>query len=113
MSTLETLKAAREVLVTRGWTQGEFYDCETDGFCAEGAVAEALVPGYWPSWYRTGTTPDALEELWDERRAEMYAAMDALKAAIDGGRVVPWFNDHAASVDEVLALFDKAIEALS
>lgn len=113
MSTVETLRAAREVLVTRGWTQGEFYDCETDGFCAEGAVAEALVPGYWPSWYRTGTTPDALEELWDERHAEMYAAMDALKAAIDGVPV-PMFNDHrAASVDEVLALFDKAIEALS
>lgn len=113
MSTVETLRAAREVLVTRGWTQRAFYDWETDGFCAEGAVAEALVPGYWPYWYRTGTASGALGDLWDERRAEINDALNALRAALGGVLAVPWFNDRAASVDEVLALFDKAIEALS
>ena len=100
MNTVEILKGAKELLVTKGWTQRTFARNDkgipvhigmkhtATCFCGVGALlhtAEAVDTLYYPAW----------------------AALD--RAA---GEHFPNFNDaEGRTLDEVLAVFDKAIAA--
>ncbi len=100
MNSIEILKAARKTLVEKGWAK-EFYAFTSNGvrcagwnpdacrFCALGAVQSVR---------------GAAAGLQD-------GAYNALEAALPAGWTsIAMFNDAAESVDDVLALFDRAIE---
>jgi hypothetical protein len=115
VSTVEVLEAARELLVSKGWTQG-CYGRDASGkslftselaehaacFCGWGAV-QAVCGGDGSVNYTPG--------LW--------SAMGALDAAVpyvtnpefhSTAKHFPSFNDTPGrTVEEVLAVFDKAI----
>jgi len=110
MSIVEDLKAAREIILERGWTKGTFVDHVTGGCCALGAVALAI--------HREANSYAAIEA--DPR------TMSAIGALVDN---LPeselWedgplterlylFNDARDSSEvRVVALFDTTIRKLS
>lgn len=88
-SVAETLRQAKAVLLTRGWTQGTFENPLTGEVCAHGAILRAIHHG-----------------------AEQHAACVLLEQALDEPwwMSVPVWNDRRGRQPEhVLALFDRAI----
>lgn len=93
---VKVLRDAKERLETKGWCQGHFVNSEGE-CCAVGAV-RAVVGGRSPRWRHTRRGERALEVL------------DLVVAP----RTIVGFNDSPhTSKEDVLALFDKAIEAAS
>lgn len=109
MSTKDILVKAREEIVRRGVNRDGWYvekyntDTESCKVCAMGALFLAM-----------GATirPDATfdYEDWDTTDySDAFGAMD--DAVIElGWRSVTMYNDSSASDEQVLDLFDKAIE---
>lgn len=86
--TADVLKRAKERLETRGWVQGNFETAR--GCCAVGAIiAETL-----------------------HNNDAFYAAENALDEALGMYAVLitEWNDDPSRTKEEVLSLFDKAIE---
>lgn len=107
MSALELLKGARALLAEGRWHQGD-YECsegDTTCFCAGGAIAtvgdngvDALMEEYSPE----GQAISWLAEHLPAHEVETYGADEAVYR----------FNDAVGrTVEEVVALFDKAIAA--
>ena len=96
--TLEQLKAGRQRLVTKGWVKG------VNTHRKENCVLTAL-PGY-----AKPVVPDSL--LRTENA--LYNALPVERRRDDGGAVVSLirYNDApATALDDILALYDRAIEA--
>lgn len=91
------LTAARAMIVTNGWVRGVYEgDC---GVCAVGAIRRAGAD------YDMETTAV---------RALFKCLPDVHKVALGPFSAVFNWNDHVArSADDVLALFDRAIEVSS
>ena len=95
MTDLEILQRARAALVEHGWRQGTFGTTER-GFCALGAVRFAAYD------------IDGTYLLTDETRA--FEVRKLLECVMPVGYGLPGWNDYAArTIDDVLALFDRAI----
>ena len=91
MSTVEILRAARERLSVPGvWAKGE--DLGAARLCAATAVCRATA---------------ALDEVPAPSRA-----LDALKKALGDDSIVEWNDDPDTTLADVLALYDRAIEAV-
>lgn len=94
---VQVLKAARRLLVTKGWTRGVFFrDAKRRKlgtsrgaacFCSMGAIFHAGIG-----------SPDRILE-----------ATNALRTSIDQVSVINW-NDAQKSKHSVLKAFDRAIE---
>lgn len=112
MNKLEILKAARDTLANKGWTK-HFFAFDAQGnmcrgwnkdackFCALGALEHVMgqpSPG--------NGMPLVAFEIWDALANEIPHTDEY---EFDG---IGDFNDHAESVDEVLALFDRVIAKL-
>lgn len=96
MTTVEVLRAARELLVTKGWGQKFFENKKTGCFCVIGALNEV-------SGGHSHVT-----------RGPSYAAGLTLARAVglsDRSRLLTWNDSWARTKDEVLAAFDRAIAA--
>lgn len=93
----EILVSAKEILLARGWCQGQMRDAEGH-FCAVGALREA-------------------ERREDYSPHQDHGALDAQirSALLDamGTASVAGYNDaHDRTLTEVIAKFDEAIGAL-
>ena len=112
----DILIEAREILVKKGWTQGTMArndaklavgtrDKTAVSFCSAGAINKAL--------YNYGVDPWAVYKGSDGRDAVTNnVAYQALKAIYTSDMsVAAWNDDPFRSKADVLAVFDKAIEA--
>jgi hypothetical protein len=104
------LMKARALLVERGWCQGamardaagqsvNYDDPRAASYCSVGAVYAA---SGWPAENLTALA--MLRQPWHLKPA----AMVRLALAVDGDHVAR-LNDNAETIDEVLAIIDKAI----
>jgi len=97
----DTLKAARDLLVTKGWTQGTFARTAA-GHTVEGRHDFAVCYCGW----------GALEAVTRELFTPEFQAADRALMAAGGFTHFPSFNDAPGrTLDEVLEVFDKAIAA--
>lgn len=107
---IETFRAAREILTTKGWSQGEFArdasrrPClppspEACSFCLIGAVWRALADQGQARPGRRRHAEVTLEQFIPEP--------DAAR----GYDNIPAFNDQS-TIEDVLALLDNAIKTL-
>jgi molybdopterin-guanine dinucleotide biosynthesis protein A len=102
METLDILKGAREILTSRGWTKGTYFDRQSGCYCLEGAVQAA-----------GGTFDPEVGFMPVDEDLVVYDTLATLDRLVQrqGFRTVPHFNDSQASVEPVLGLLDDAIEA--
>lgn len=97
----ETLLAARDLLVTKGWTQGTFART-AESHTVAGRHSGAVCYCGW----------GALEAVTRELFSPEFNAADRALMAAGGFAHFPTFNDAAGrTLDDVLAVFDKAIAA--
>jgi hypothetical protein len=127
---LDILKQARNILLDHGWTQGRALDCTTGQVCAIGAVIVALgaevvrEPGgtyllRFP--YSLPESPDEAEwaayfkaDLAFEKEVTRVEdkILDALQQVVGErpGCIPDWNDLDATTVDDVIQVFDLAIE---
>lgn len=87
------LRKAKEVLQQRGWTQGHFSDGQS--YCSLGAVRMARFGNAYE-------TPMVAMDVY-------YYACDVLDLAC-GGHIVSYNDKMFRAKDDVLGIFDRAIE---
>lgn len=99
MSALTVLRDARNLITEHGWTKGEYGNKEL-GFCAVGAMMEAAntVPGS-ANDYR-GAQIAFRDHIPEDERSWTNS-------------IVTWNDSLDRQKDDVLAVFDKAIQAES
>ena len=128
VSTKETLQKAREVLQEAGWRQGDYFTFTDPGgigdgdlvkggpVCAAGALRVAaygwdyLALSYVPVVGEAPfpQTPDGADDAYSDAR---HAVMREVLNELGDTNSIPAYNDAPGrTVEEVLALFDKAIE---
>jgi hypothetical protein len=99
LNTAETLTAAKNLLVEKGWIQGEAQT--DDGFCLLGALGHV-------------TYQDALDTPFNEDYDNAVVAVrDSLFARRSNG-IISGFNDNPeTTLEDVLTLLDEAIDRVS
>lgn len=104
MNTLEVLRKARELISDPArWTQGEIAR-DTDGVTVHADHRLAVC------WCAIGAVKHAAQHMGVH---DVYKVFDALDQTAPGGLVVQFNDDPATTHDDVLAMFDRAIAALS
>lgn len=97
MTTSESLKAAKAVLLDRGWFQGDFVNDVTGEVCIVGAM----------NIVEDGTPRCDDDALYAESVAsQILHCLVFLDRCDDIGE---WNDMHGRTPEEVLALFDRAI----
>lgn len=97
LSTADVLRAAKQVLIERGWTQGKYVD-DFGCVCSFGAINVAV----------TGDP----RQSGSYRSSEEQAATEAsrlVSKAVDRELLDIWNDAVGRTKDDVLAAFDKAI----
>ena len=96
MNTTQILAAASELLVTKGWTQGESAK-DKDGYC---------VPSYSPraTCYCLIGAIEKVAPSWDGLEAR-----DALRRVLGVDNIVKWNDTPGRTKEEVLKAIDGAI----
>ena len=97
MTAHEILVAAKQELLTRGWTQGAFENPETGEVCALGALNRAV-----------GGQPLMMLLTVESERVHTRA-WQLLEAATGCAEVHRWNDDPARTPEDVLQAFDRAI----
>lgn len=97
---LDILNGAREILTSRGWTKGTYFNRQSGCYCLEGAVQAA-----------GGIFDPEVGFLYSDDDRAVYDTLNELDrlAQTHGFRTVPHFNDAQDSVEPVLGLLDEAI----
>lgn len=98
------LERARDLIKTKGWGQGAYWTSDPEHgkicFCARGAVLES---SRFPSDITTPNYGSTLRIYSD--------AIGILEPLVPGRVGIATYNDHPTTTkDDVIALFDKAIQ---
>lgn len=97
MTTKEILQKAR-ALVEAGWMQGASFDAKSGCYCASGAICAAA-------------NLSEIVFICENRTCTEARSKFATSNKLAGIGIVPWNDAPGRTKDEVLAAFDKAIEA--
>ena len=90
MSALALLIEARRLIAVEGWVQGDYWNRDKDAYCARGALM-AVSHCQYP-----------------EEEVDAWRALEALA----GGHLTCWNDEPGRTVEDVLALYDRAIAGL-
>lgn len=108
MTEREALRRAKEVLLERGWYQGGYAEGDLGGgrVCVRGALGVAVYGDPYLGCVTAGPNHRATLRLYQAgARGPGFAAHPHQHVSL-------WNDDVATSIDEVIAMIDRAIESL-
>lgn len=98
----EIIAKAKEIIIREGWIKGSYYR-PGEGYCMMGALRKAA----WGSYRFGGSWLDEPANFEEYNQAQVCIETKAI-----GGVTIAWFNDKPTTTKEdVIAAFDKALEA--